>query len=186
MTKKELLENARNSGYSIANITQGINGYPEGLVAYGIIGFDNYEEAEEFAKKYDLETSLFRSRDGWHFWEYRGEKLESLTVDDYLRDLGDDAKEFDTDDEIFGDGLISIIDMGASFEEIQEYVNLEKELREDLHYIDNETHALIVKDAVETEVVPRKMMSYKVDVWHWAVGVFVPKDYDPEGKEMPF
>ena len=50
------------------------NGYPSST-NFGIVGFSNFEAAENFAKKYGLTTCLYHARDGWHFW-YR----QSLSV----------------------------------------------------------------------------------------------------------
>ena len=62
--KKEL---CKRQNLSLIDTTSEKSGYPSNLEK-AIIGFSNFEAAENFAKKYNLCTGLFHKRDGWHFW----------------------------------------------------------------------------------------------------------------------
>ena len=52
-------------------ITKGANGYPKDLHR-GYVGFESYEEAREFAGKYNGAVVELRIRGGHDLWESRG------------------------------------------------------------------------------------------------------------------
>ena len=62
--KKEL---SKRKNLQTIDTTGQANGYPSNT-NYGIVGFSNFEAAENFAKKYGLTVCQYHARDGWHFW----------------------------------------------------------------------------------------------------------------------
>ena len=62
--KKEL---SKRQNLELINTTSQANGYPSNI-NYGIVGFSNFEAAENFAKKHGLTVCQYHARDGWHFW----------------------------------------------------------------------------------------------------------------------
>ena len=62
--KKEL---SKRRNLDLVDTTSQANGYPSNT-NFGIVGFSNFEAAENFANKYGLSTVLLHKRDGWHFW----------------------------------------------------------------------------------------------------------------------
>lgn len=62
--KKEL---SKRNNLQTIDTTSKANGYPSNT-NFGIVGFSNFEAAENFANKYGLSTVLLHKRDGWHFW----------------------------------------------------------------------------------------------------------------------
>ena len=94
--KKELSK--RNNLQTIDTTSQA-NGYPSNT-NYGIVGFSNFEAAENFANKYGLSTVLLHKRDGWHFWARmcynvlrplqgsRGGKVMSISEDTHSYIIG--------------------------------------------------------------------------------------------------
>lgn len=62
--KKEL---NKRQNLSLIDTTSEKNGYPSNIEK-AIVGFSTFEAAENFAKKYNLCTGIFYSRDGWNFW----------------------------------------------------------------------------------------------------------------------
>lgn len=63
----------------IETIKRGGNGYPREIrLAY--IGFDTYEEAEQFAVANDGEVHEFHKMDGWQLWERIGRAYEPMIV----------------------------------------------------------------------------------------------------------
>ena len=63
--KKEL---SKRSNLQTIDTTDQANGYPSNT-NFGIIGFSNFEAAENFAKKYGFTVCQYHARDGWHFWQ---------------------------------------------------------------------------------------------------------------------
>ena len=94
--KKELSK--RNNLQTIYTTDQA-NGYPSNT-NFGIVGFSNFETAENFANKYGLSTVLLHKRDGWNFWARmyynvlrplegsRGGKVMSISEDTHSYIIG--------------------------------------------------------------------------------------------------
>ena len=94
--KKELSK--RNNLQTIDTTSQA-NGYPSNT-NFGIVGFSNFEAAENFAKKYGLSTVVLHKRDGWNFWARmyynvlrplqgsRGGKVMSISEDTHSYIIG--------------------------------------------------------------------------------------------------
>lgn len=62
--KKEL---SKRQNLQTIDTTSKANGYPYNT-NYRIVGFSNFEAAENFAKKYGLTVCQYHARDGWHLW----------------------------------------------------------------------------------------------------------------------
>jgi hypothetical protein len=168
-TRNEILEAA--GDFSTIEITHGINGYPQGLGDIGVVGFDNFEEAEDFARLWELETHLFKKRDGWQLWEDAGRKFESLTYQDYLKDLGDNYSESTTEDYSI-DTLKERI--SEDLEEAAGIIANAIELRDEVACCPDD-EVVLVNCGKYFETVSRQLMSYHEDVWTYTVGVLIPK-----------
>lgn len=64
-------------GLDIVEVTKGKNGYPEGLYK-AIVGFDYFENAEDFAKQVNGEVVLLSKRNGHHLWTNKGRAYEAI------------------------------------------------------------------------------------------------------------
>ena len=62
--KKEL---SKRNNLQTIDTTDQANGYPSNI-NFGIVGFSNFEAAENFAKKFGFTVCQYHARDGWHFW----------------------------------------------------------------------------------------------------------------------
>ena len=108
---------------SCVSTTSSRTGYPENT-SWAIIGFDDYETAEEFAKVHNLELIWLTQRYGWNFWfradDYRGDHItinassfgDDACVYDTLRELDDDRREI----------LSALISDGANLDVIERFV----------------------------------------------------------------
>lgn len=65
------LDLADEKGLDIIEITKGLNGYPKSVYK-GIIGFDNFENAIQFANSINGEVVLLSRKDGHHFYTNNG------------------------------------------------------------------------------------------------------------------
>ena len=66
-------------------VTQGINGYPEGVYTTQI-----FESVEEMKNAGDDLYSIYRKRDGWDFWEFFGFATCPFDMEDVImEDAGD-------------------------------------------------------------------------------------------------
>ena len=94
--KKEL---SKRQNLDLIDTTSQANGYPSNT-NFGIVGFSNFEAAENFAKKYGLSTVVLHKRDGWNFWARmyynvlrplegsRGGKVMSISEDTHSYIIG--------------------------------------------------------------------------------------------------
>lgn len=96
-----LNETAAGLNLITAHITQGMNNYPVNTDdEIGVIGFDNFAEAEALKNSLineglEAEICLLKRRDGWYFWQNMGRKYEPLTVQDY--DLAKEVMSYSED-----------------------------------------------------------------------------------------
>ena len=175
MTKNEVLEEAREVSYlQIIELTTGSNGYPQGLGDAGVIGFDDFEEAEEFAHKYGCEVSHFKSKLGWNFWQKYGQAYKPYTCDDYLNDLGDDYSYANEDDVHYINNMKEIINnCYTEYESLTEYIKDIEIIKEHVESCRN-GQRVIVYGGKYYETVEATMMRYYEDADKYAIGVLVP------------
>jgi hypothetical protein len=62
--KKEI---AKKKNLAFVDTTSQRNGYPSDT-SKALVGFSSLDSADNFAKRYGLETVLLYSKDGWNFW----------------------------------------------------------------------------------------------------------------------
>ena len=75
--KTRTLDLAEDWGLDIVEVTSGKNGYPEGLYK-AIVGFDYFENAEDFAEQVNGEVVLLSRRDGHALYTNNGRAYESI------------------------------------------------------------------------------------------------------------
>ena len=63
----DILDKAESLGLEIIETTPDANGYPSNLKK-AVIGFEDMESAENFAKENGLRVEIFRRRAGWQLW----------------------------------------------------------------------------------------------------------------------
>lgn len=175
---KTVLEIADGLTLQIKEITTGMNGYPQGLGDYAIIGFDTYQQAEDFANEHGCEVSLFKIRDGHQLWTNLGRKHEPLTDRDYLEDLSDNywqaSKEMCI--ETFKNILADMLEkFEGDFSDIDTLIAGEKELLEAIENCSDD-EIIITGSGFKFghyDTCKKVMMQYHYDVTTYAVGVFV-------------
>ena len=151
-------------------ITTGINGYPSHLhKAY--IGFETFDQAEEFAKQNNGVVVALRKRDGWQFWESEGRVFEPFHVDgdtygdDYSTETTQEHWE-DTCREL----LSAMICDGASLEDISNAVRNMVAVSEKINLLDD-NEALLLCHGEYCDTIKTRTMSYSEDVWSHQIGV---------------
>lgn len=151
-------------------ITTGMNGYPSRLHK-GIIGFDTFEQADEYAKQNDGVVVEFRKRDGWQFWESQGRVYEPLRIDS---DTYGDDYSIETSQENWEDTcrdlLSAMINDGASLEDISNVVRDMVTVNEKFDLLD-ENEAVLFYQGKYWDTIKTRAMSYSEDVWHHEIGV---------------
>lgn len=178
MTQDEILEQGKNTGLIAIQITYGNNGYPQGLGDWGLTGFENFQDAEQFANENAVEVTLFSIRDGHQLWKKHGYTNKPLSSDDYLNDLGDNYSEISLENEVdFVKDEIQTLLSNGDFEKAKSLIDYLIEVEGKSNELEDD-EILIKGDSFEN--VKKEMMSYHEDVTTWAIGVFVPKSLNDE------
>lgn len=153
----------------IESVTGGNNGYPSGIRG-GIIGFSSFDEAKEFARKYDLDMCTFHKRDGWNLFERDGQPYEAMQIT--ASDYGDDYNQFDSDDyeDFFEEEVRSMLDCCEDFDSLQNVLDNCKEIYEELGTID-ETQLVITYCGRYYETIDKESMKWSHDSHKWIIGV---------------
>lgn len=153
----------------IESVSGGNNGYPSGIEG-GIIGFVSFDEAKEFARKYDLWMCTFHKRDGWQMYEREGQPYEPLKVT--ASDYGCDYDQFDSDDyeDFFEEQVRPMMDCCENFDSLQNVIDNCKEIYEELGTIDD-TQLVITCCGRYYETIDKESMEWSNDGHKWIIGV---------------
>ena len=81
--RKKTLDLADDWGLDIVEITQGMNGYPEGLYK-AVKGFEEFTDAEVFADEICGEVVLITKKDGWQFWKKERRAWEGISREEFF------------------------------------------------------------------------------------------------------
>lgn len=173
ITTREVLTNADTLGLNYKEITTGMNGYPQGLGNYAVIGFDSFADAEKFADENGCEVHLFKVRDGHQLWSNCGRKYEPLKASEYISDLGDDYSEVDNSTDYIQDRLKELAnDFDGDFDTLKKFIADQEEILEEVENAEKD-EVVIVNCGKYSETIKAELMSYHEDVTTLSIGVFV-------------
>lgn len=175
LTKDEIIELAQNENYTVGEITYGMNGYPKGLGDHNITRMYS-EEMIAFIKETDYvgDIVLFKLKAGHHFWKKEGPVyVDKLDVDFYLNVCGENYME--TSREYILDKL-DVIDDDM---EMSDIIKLLGDVKEELEEFDGlEEGDSLVTHYGENGEVYHPDTSFSHDSTIYAIGLFLPSDYD--------
>ena len=171
--KKEQLQQLDTTELEVIEITRGMNGYPEGLGHFGLIGFENFEAAKKFASENDLDVVCFHKKDGWKLWEYEGAAYEPFENSDYLSKMGDDCNfHTDSDFDWYKDQLVELVqDCEGDFTAIEEKIQDIKKILEEVEKAGNDFE-VIVANGKFIDTIEKEFMSYYFDTHYYSIGVY--------------
>jgi hypothetical protein len=164
-----LRELADNNALQFIETTSATNGYPQDLKP-ALIGFNDYEEAEEFAQEHGLQTYIFHKRNGWQLWQRSKPAYEPMTItsDDY----GDDYNMFTHDelDGYFDNEVKPRLDSFDDIESLKTFVDEQEIIMEELDLC-NENEAVITYCGDYYDTVKVKSIEWSHDTHHYVIGV---------------
>jgi hypothetical protein len=167
---------AEEQGYSVIEITHGMNGYPERLGDYGITGFENFEAAETFTSEHGGTVAEFTRRDGWHFWQHLGRPIEGYTPQDFLKAAGDNYNIATNDPEEVSDRLTSFAERFAGdMDKLREQFADLAQLWEKVETAPDR-HTVISYCGQYFDTLPPEMMNFRHDTHQYIIGVYLPKE----------
>ena len=172
MKRIELNELVKNSELELTTIstTSEANGYPAN-VQTAIIGFDNFAEAEKFAKAHHLDIIHVERAHGSDLWTRRGEAYKEIERDG--SEFGDDwmaysPLSFDAQ-EFFADVVKDIINDMETLDDAIECLNNFKKLIDAIESADDDE--LVLSDGSNIETIQKHCMQYSYDSHEYAIAV---------------
>ena len=178
---KSINEIASENGLHVISTTTGLNGYPQ-FLKKAIIGFENFEQAENLAEEYHLDIEIFTKRDGWQLWS-RGNNHAYDAFERSAEDYGENYQQFEAnmsqDDFLQQVGAASYIDELADEEDgldrIEEYM---KDLRKLYNAIAKaaDDEIVIADGDVYVETIKKKTMQYSYDTKNYVIGLINNND----------
>lgn len=169
--KIELYEIACANNLTMKEITKGYNDYPKGLGTCAIIGFETFEEAEEFAKNHKGEIGQFKIRDGHGFLVYKGHATEPYNVHDYLRKLGDDYYLVTNNVKQYTEEVLQRCSEADNLDDAKDILDKAIDIREEI-VNRHEGQSVIIYKGRYFETVDSEFMSFHEDVYTFYVGVY--------------
>lgn len=160
--------------YDIETIqtTSDRNGYPREL-KYATIGFETFEEAEEYAKENDMTVCSFYKKDGWSLWARDGYPLHAFQL--HASDFSDDWRhyEFGAADRFWEETLQEVDELKEyddwTDEQVEEYLEAAKKVRDKIAAL-NPGEFACVYDNYVFAVYDQETMQYHHDGTTYAIG----------------
>lgn len=163
MTREKCYDLAEQLGLDIVSVTSSANGYPQN-VQLALIGFDNFDQAEDVANANDLTIVSLYKRDGWNLWAEQGAACGPIKLG--AEDYGDDYMSFDSscDEEDLTDDLRRAIDGIEELDDIFTIVDFYKKFKEELDDTSYDEQVIArMYDADTIEIIKKEVMSWHDD-----------------------
>lgn len=159
-------------GLNLVEVTQGANGYPEGLYK-AIVGFDYFENAEDFAEQICGEVVLLSRRDGHALYTNRGRAYEGIERAKFIN--GDSHEVFDSELD-FEEWCVGEIDhrmdMGFNLFEFRDmidqmcdtYEDIRTRHRDEIAIVDTRDYSCETTDKYVTVIHDEDVTTYEIAV----------------------
>lgn len=135
---KTIDEIANFENLEVIETTSARNGYPENIKK-AVIGLDNFEQAEELAKKYGLSIETFAKRDGWQLY-YRTNDRVLSAIEVTEEQFGDNYRAYTSADlkNFYEDEVQGRINEFNNFEDVEEFLAGKKKIYEVIENADSD------------------------------------------------
>ena len=162
--------------FTLIETTSEANGYPRNL-RKAIIGFENFEQAEELAEKHGLSIEMFERRDGWDLWTRRDRAFKSFDMANiYVEEGYDFYKKISFEEFCEREDVQGQLKECADFDEMSAWLENFKELFEEIETL-KEGEILIKDNYGNTFVSKEYTMQYSYDTHNYAIGLI---DYNED------
>lgn len=152
-------------------------------IEHAIIGFDNFEEAQELAEKHCLSIEEFIKRDGWSIWWQTGRRMNEAFCMDSIMAERDDVDIFTDKKQFFDDYVRRRLAECDNYEDWRELTAKLEEIAEKIEEIETD-EIVIARDGEFRSVVPAKCMRYHDDdVTERVIGLIDHNDYLDEEED---
>ena len=170
--KENTLDLAYEWGLNIVEVTQGVNGYPEGVYK-AIIGFDYFENAEDFAEQIGGEVVLLSRRDGHALYTNRGRAYEGIEMAKFIDENRNEVFDSEVDFEEWCIGEVEHrMNMGFNLFEFRDVIDQMCETYEDIRtrcsdeiaVVDTRDYTCETIDKYVTEIHDEDVTTYVIAV----------------------
>lgn len=161
---------AKQENLELISTTDSANGYPSNEMQ-AIIGFDNYEQAEELAEKNNLSVEVFIKRDGNDFWFRTGNKAYEA-FERESADYGEDCTTYTKEDveKYYTNEIEGMLSDFEDLDELSAFVDSHKAIYAALKNL-KDGELLIVCNGEVCDTVQQTTMSYSNDSHMYAIGL---------------
>jgi hypothetical protein len=164
-----ILDRADELGLTIIETTSEGNGYPRNLKT-AIVGFEDFEDAENFAQENGGEIIELKRKAGQQLWSRGSRAFEPF----YMSTIYDNDPNceiyFCGDEERFTDNVKEQIAELNDFALIQSYVEEKSEIWDEFCTL-GENEFILVKDGKLEGVIEEERMDYEYDSTYYRIGV---------------
>lgn len=164
-----ILDRAEELGYEIIETTSEGNGYPSNLKK-AVIGFEDFEDAENFAKENGGEIIDLKRKAGQQLWSRGGRAFEPF----YMSKIYDNDPCYEMyfcgDEERFTDNVKEQIAELNDFALIQALIEEKTEIWDEFCTL-GENEFILVKDGKFEDVIEEERMAYEYDSTYYRIGV---------------
>lgn len=177
---KELVENSELELTTISTTSEA-NGYPAN-VQTAIIGFENFDEAEKFAKENKLDIIRVERAFGSDLWTRRGAAYKDLERDG--SEFGDDYTVYDptyyyseqefSEDEFYEKTVQNIIGEMETFDQARAMLDGFEEVSNALNVCDDNELVVCEGSYGNVETIQKHCMQYSFDSHEYAIAVIQP------------
>lgn len=160
MEREKCYDLAEQFGLDIASVTSSPNGYPQN-VQLALVGFDNFEQAEEVASANGLTIVRLYKRFGWKLWARQGKARGPIEF--FAEVYGDDYISFDSswNEHDFINNIRGAIDGIKELGDIFDIIDFFKELKEVLDDISEDEQVVArMYDKRSISVIKKELMIF--------------------------
>lgn len=160
MKREKCYELAEQFGLDVESVTSSANGYPQN-VQLALVGFDNFEQAEEVASANNLTLVILYKSDGQDLWRNINIAREPINLK--AKYYGDDYMSFDSswNERDITDNIRGAIDGNTNLDEIFDIIDFFKILKGELDDISEDEQVIArMYDASSIEVTKKEVMRY--------------------------
>ena len=160
MEREKCYELAEQFGLDIASVTSSANGYPQN-VQLALVGFDNFEQAEEVASANGLTIVSLYKRFGWKLWTEQGKARGPIQF--FAENYADDYISIDSswnERDIIGN-IRGAIDGTTNLDDIFNIIDFFKRLKEELDDISEDEQVIArLYDTRSVQIIKKELMIF--------------------------
>lgn len=168
--KKDNHELAYENGYQTIETTTARNAYPQDLKT-AIVGFDTFDEAEDFAEENGMELQIFHRHFGWQLWVRDNNRAwDELDIMPFFQDE-DGTQVFTIDDaeDYFDEHVKPFLSEMTCIEELEAFVEKQKVIIDQFDCI-GEDEFLVVRNGKLEDAFDKTVMHFSYDSKEWIIG----------------